>query len=58
MPTTQQLQTLDKYVDVIHELLIDQINGIRAYGNRQIIAKRTIFNTRKQRIELLLQNNE
>lgn len=43
MPTKQQLQTLDKYVDAIHELLIDQINGIRARGNRQILTSRTIF---------------
>lgn len=43
MPTTQQLQTLDKYVDTIHELLIDQINGLRAGANRELKRNKPIF---------------
>lgn len=43
MPTPQQLQTLDKYVDTIHELLIDQINGLRAGTIRQLKRNKPIF---------------
>lgn len=42
MATEQQLKTLDRYVVTIHELLIDQINGLRL-GNRQIESNRTMF---------------
>jgi hypothetical protein len=43
MPTKKQLQTLDKYVDAIHEILIDQINGMRARADRQLTVNRMIF---------------
>jgi len=43
MPTPQQLQTLDKYVDTIHELLIDQINGLRSGAVRELKRNKPIF---------------
>lgn len=44
MATQQQLQTLDKYVNAIHEMLMDQINGVRnAPGSRQIKSSRAIY---------------
>lgn len=43
MATEKQLQTLNKYVDAIHEFLIDQINGILTSPDRRIIASKSIF---------------
>lgn len=43
MPTEQQLKTLDKYVDTIHELLTDQISALRANPQRQMSKNRMIF---------------
>jgi len=43
MATEQQLKTLDKYVDAIHELLIDQIEGIKTNPKRQLLQNRLIF---------------
>jgi hypothetical protein len=43
MPTKKQQQTLDKYVDAIHEILIDQIEGMRAQKHRQLTVNRMIF---------------
>ncbi len=43
MPSRKQLQTLDKYVDVIHELLLDQLEGLRSSPDRQITKNRVIF---------------
>lgn len=43
MPTEQQLKTLDKYVDAIHELLIDQTHALRANPERQMSKNRMIF---------------
>jgi hypothetical protein len=43
MATEQQLKTLDKYVDTIHELLIDQIEGFRVNPARQLTTNRQIF---------------
>ncbi len=43
MPSRKQLQTLDKYVDVIHELLLDQLEGLRSSPDRQINSNRVIF---------------
>jgi hypothetical protein len=43
MPTEQQQKTLDKYVDTIHEMLIDQINGMRKTPGRQILTNRQIY---------------
>lgn len=43
MATKQQLQTLDKYVDVIHELILDQIHGYSSerqlQSNQPIISR-------------------
>lgn len=43
MATEKQLQTLNKYVDAIHEFLIDQINGILTTSDRQVITNKSIF---------------
>jgi hypothetical protein len=43
MPTKKQLQTLDKYIDAIHEILIDQIKGLRSNKDRQLTVNRMIF---------------
>lgn len=43
MPSRKQLQTLDKYVDVIHELLLDQLEGLRSSPDRQVNINRVIF---------------
>jgi hypothetical protein len=39
---TKQLKTLDKYVEAIHELLLDQIEGIRRNPGRHLQTNRTI----------------
>lgn len=43
MATEQQLQTLDKYIDTIHELLIDQVTGAWCDSVRQVTQNRIIF---------------
>jgi len=43
MPTKKQLHTLDKYVDAIHEILLDQITGLRNTTDRQLTVNRMIF---------------
>lgn len=43
MVTPQQLKTLDKYVDVIYELVLDQINGLRLTPLRQVNVNRSIY---------------
>lgn len=43
MATQKQLQTLDKYVDAIHEMLVDQVNGLLTGSNRQINKSRSLY---------------
>lgn len=43
MPSEKQLQGLNRYVDVIHELLIDQITGIRTTASRQMMSNVGVY---------------
>lgn len=43
MPTEQQLKTLNRYVDTIYEMLIDQINGINSTSSRQLLTNRHLY---------------
>lgn len=43
MATEKQLKTLDKYIDAIHELLIDQVTGAWCDPIRQMSKNRVIF---------------
>lgn len=43
MATQQQLQSLEKYVDVIYELLVDQVTGAALTPVRQLSTNRTTF---------------
>lgn len=43
MPSQQQLKTIEKYVSVIHELLVDQYNGRLKSPNRAIQNHRPIL---------------
>lgn len=43
MATEKQLQTLDKYVDTIHEILVDQVRGLRKCSDRQVARNRTLY---------------
>lgn len=43
MATKQQLKTLERYVDAIHEILIDQISGLRLRQDRTLLDSRSIY---------------
>jgi hypothetical protein len=43
MPSPKQLSTLERYVGAIHEILIDQISGVRSGAPRQIVSNRSVF---------------
>lgn len=43
MATKQQLKTLEKYVDTIYEILIDQVEGLKRSPNRQIVINRRVY---------------
>lgn len=43
MATEKQLQSLNRYVEVIHELLLDQISGIRTTPTRQMLTNRGVY---------------
>lgn len=43
MATEQQLKTLDKYIDTIHEILLDQIACAKNNPERQLTKNRIIF---------------
>ena len=43
MISVQKHQTLNYYIDVIHEMLSDQLNGLQGSSNRQISTHRALF---------------
>lgn len=43
MATEKQLKTLDRYVDAIHEILIDQVNGLKQSDDRQITKSKILY---------------
>lgn len=43
MATERQLKTLDRYIDTIHEILVDQVRGLREHSNRQLVRNRTLY---------------